>query len=419
MRPTYLEVNLSQLKQNLQNIRAHVAPAKVLVVLKANAYGHGVDGVAPFIAPFADYIGVAIVEEGIHLRKLGITTPILVMGGTLREQLPDFFEYDLTLSASSLDLLTAANHLAESTRKRIKIHLKIDTGMERIGVREYEAEALIEKSFARSRFVEVEGIFTHFANSEVMSLPDTMSLRGDVFSPKQSPTMLEIASGEEHERPRNDIVESSLQLERFQEVLSIYEKRSEPHPAIRHTANSGATLLMPESYLDMVRPGVLFYGVYPARDIEKTIEVKPAMTWKSQVIFSKLTQPGRGVSYGSLWQAEAESRIATIPCGYADGYFRRMTNQARVLINGKSYPQVGRVCMDQFMVNAGADNIKVGDEVTLMGNGIAPEELADWAGTNEYEIMTNISARVPRVFAYPQPFPKGEGSFPSPIWGEG
>ena len=150
MRPTYLEVNLSQLKQNLENIRAHVAPAKVLVVLKANAYGHGVDGVAPFIAPFADYIGVAIVEEAIHLRKMGIATPILVMGGTLREQLPDFFEYDLTLAASSLDLLTAAEQLAESTRKRIKTHLKIDTGMERIGVREYEAEALIEKSLSCS-----------------------------------------------------------------------------------------------------------------------------------------------------------------------------------------------------------------------------------------------------------------------------
>jgi alanine racemase len=412
MRPTHLQVNLTQLKQNLQNIRAHVAPAKVLVVLKANAYGHGVDGVAPFIAPFADYIGVAIVEEGIHLRKLGITTPILVMGGTLRDQLPDFFEYDLTLAASSLDLLTAANHLAESTRKRIKTHLKIDTGMERIGVREYEAEALIEKTFACSRFVEVEGIFTHFANSE-SHVVASRSLA------KQPPTLQEIASGEEQVRPRNtgtarqcrcdmvestqhatrnNIVSASLQLERFQEVLSIYEKRSEPPPAIRHAANSGATLSMPETYFDTVRPGVLFYGVYPARDIEKTIEVKPALTWKSQVIFSKVTQPGRAVSYGSLWQPQAESRIATIPCGYADGYFRRMTNQTRVLINGKSYPQVGRICMDQFMVNVGADEVQVGDEVTLMGGGIAPEELADWADTNEYEVMTNISARVPRVF---------------------
>ena len=220
------------------------------------------------------------------------------------------------------------------------------------------------------------------------------------FLPKQSPAKLEIASGEGQERPRNDdgFVEASLQLKRFQEVLSIYEKLGVPHPPIRHTANSGATLLLPESYYEMVRPGVMFYGVYPAREIEKMIDVKPALTWKSKVVYSKITQPGRGVSYGSLWQAEAPTRIVTIPCGYADGYFRRMTNQARVVINGKSYPQVGRICMDQFMVNVGEDDVKVGDEVTLLGNGIAPEDLADWVGTNEYEVMTSISARVPRVF---------------------
>jgi alanine racemase len=193
-------------------------------------------------------------------------------------------------------------------------------------------------------------------------------------------------------------VRSSLQLERFQEVLSIYEKLSEPYPQLRHTANSGATLILPESYYDMVRPGVLFYGIYPARDIERTIDVKPALTWKSRVVYSKITLPGRGVSYGSLWQAEAPTRIVTVPCGYADGYFRRMTNQARVIINGKSYPQVGRICMDQFMVNIGDDDVNVGDEVTLLGNGITAEELAGWSGTNEYEVMTNISARVPRVF---------------------
>ncbi len=380
MRPTYLEVNLSQLKQNLENIRKHVSPAKVLVVLKANAYGHGVDGVAPFIAPFADYIGVALVEEAIHLRKLGIATPILVMGGTLPEQLPEFFEYDLTLAASSLDLLTAAEQLAESTRKRIKVHLKIDTGMERTGVHEYEAEPLIEKSLACSH-LDVEGIFTHFANSETLEPLESIGL--PIADSKLSDSK---------------IVKASLQLERFEEVLSIYEKRSEPHPRIRHTANSGATLLIPESRYDMVRPGVLFYGVYPGRDIERTIEVRPALTWKSKVVYSKITQPGRGVSYGSLWQAEAPTRIVTVPCGYADGYFRRMTNHAQVLINGKKYPQVGRICMDQFMVNAGNDDVKVGDEVILFGNGITAEDLADWMGTNEYEVMTNISARVPRVY---------------------
>ena len=366
MRPTFLEVNLTQLKQNLENIRTKVAPAKVLVVLKANAYGHGVDGVAPFIAPFADYIGVAIAEEGIHLRKMGIATPILVMGGTLPQQLPDFFEYDLTLAASSLDLLTAAEQLAASTRKRLKIHLKVDTGMERIGVREYEADSLIELALSCSH-LDLEGIFTHFANSEVMSLQKNMT-------------------------------PLSLQLERFEEILALFEKRGAPQPRIRHTANSGAILLHPESYYDMVRPGVLFYGVYPGRDVEKTIEVRPALTWRSKVVYSKITQPGRGVSYGSLWQAEAESRVVTVPCGYADGYFRRMTNQARVNINGRLYPQVGRICMDQFMVNAGEDDVKVGDEVILLGGGITAEDLADWTGTNEYEVMTNISARVPRVF---------------------
>ena len=387
MRPTYLEVNLSQLKQNLENIREHVAPAKVLVVLKANAYGHGVDGVAPFIAPFADYIGVALVEEGIHLRKLGIATPILVMGGTFPEQLPDFFEYDLTLAASSLDLLTAAEQLAESTHRLLKVHLKIDTGMERIGVREYEAEPLIAKSLACSH-LDMEGIFTHFANSEDSVIASSSSA-------KQSPTAEEIASAGEH---RLAMTSANTQLERFEDVLSIYEKRSAPHPRIRHTANSGATLLIPESHYDMVRPGVLFYGVYPGRDIEKTIDVRPALTWKSKVVYSKITQPGRGVSYGSLWQAEAPTRIVTVPCGYADGYFRRMTNHAQVLINGKKYPQVGRICMDQFMVNAGDDDVKVGDDVILFGNGITAEDLADWMGTNEYEVMTNISARVPRVY---------------------
>jgi alanine racemase len=383
MRPTYLEVNLPQLKKNLENIRSHVAPAKVLVVLKANAYGHGVDGVAPFIAPFADYLGVALVEEAVHLRKLGIQTPILVMGGTLPEQLPDFFENDLTLAAASLDLLTAAEQMAESTRRPLKVHLKIDTGMERTGVREYEAESFIEKSLACSH-LDVEGIFTHFANSETMNSGGARALEGT------PPAISKLIDSKE--------VKASLQLERFEEVLSIYEKRSVSAPRIKHTANSGATLLLPQSYYDMVRPGVLFYGVYPGRDIPRTIDVKPALTWKSKVSYSKITEPGRGVSYGSLWQAQGAVRIATVPCGYADGYFRRMTNQARVLINGKSYPQVGRICMDQFMVNAGEDEINVGDEVTLLGDGITAEDLADWSGTNEYEVMTSISARVPRVF---------------------
>jgi alanine racemase len=362
MRPTYLEVNLSQLRQNLEAIRAQVSPAKVIPMVKANAYGHGVDGVAPFIEPYVDYIGVALVEEGIHLRELGIRKPILVAGATLCEQVPLFAEYDLILTGSSLELLARAEEIARSTGTRIKTHLKIDTGMERVGAREYEAEELILKSAAYSH-IFVEGIYTHLANSELA-----------------------------------DRTYSSMQLERFQEVLDLYRQHSLALPPLRHVCNSGGILNLPEAYFDMVRPGVLFYGVYPGEEVDRVVEVRPALTWHSRVAYSKRTRPGRPVSYGSLWQAEQETGIVTIPCGYADGYFRRMTNRAHVIIREKKYPQVGRICMDQFMVHIGDDEIKVGDEVILLGDGIRAEDLAGWMGTNEYEVMTSISPRVPRVY---------------------
>jgi len=362
LRPVYLEVNLTQLKKNIEAIRAHVGSVKIMPMIKANAYGHGVDGVAPFIEPYVDYLGVAILEEGIHLRKLGIKKPILVAGGTLVEQIPAFAEYDLTLTGSSPELLDAAEQVSRVTGKRIKTHLKIDTGMERVGVHEYEAQELLEKSLACSH-LDVEGIYTHLANSELA-----------------------------------DKTYSQMQLDRFQSVLGLYEKLKIPLPSIKHVCNSGGILNLPEAHFDMVRPGILFYGIYPGEEVPHTLDIKPALTWRAKVSYSKRTMPGRAVSYGSLWQAEAETRIVTIPCGYADGYFRRMTNQASVMIDGKRYPQVGRICMDQFMVNVGDDDIKVGDDVVLLGEGIEAENLADWMGTNEYEVLTNISARVPRVY---------------------
>ncbi|HEX8990914.1 MAG TPA: alanine racemase [Anaerolineales bacterium] len=365
-RPTYLEVDLGQLRQNLANIRAHVAPAKVMAVVKANAYGHGVDEVAPYIEPDADFLGVALVEEGVHLRKLGLVKPILVMGASLPGQMPVFLQNELTAAISSLELMEAANAAATAAGKKLKVHLKIDTGMERTGVHEYEAEPFIQKSLTY-RNLEIEGIFSHFANSEAA-----------------------------------DLGHARLQLERFQQVLHLFEKFNAPVPPLRHMANSGGILQLPESHFDLVRPGVMLYGIYPGRDVKKTVQVKPAATWWSAVSFSKITKPGRPVSYGSLWQSDVPTRIVTIPCGYADGYFRRMTNQAQVILNGKIYPQVGRICMDQFMVNVGEDDARIGDPVILLGSGdtgerISAEDLAEWAGTNEYEVMTNISARVPRV----------------------
>ena len=362
MRPTYLEINLSQLKKNIEAICVQVAPAKVMAMVKANAYGHGVNGVAPFLEPYLDYFGVALVEEAIHLRELGIRKPILVAGATMAEQVPLFAEYDLTLTGSSRELLDVAEEVSRSTGSPIKTHLKIDTGMERVGAREYEAESFILKVSAY-RHLRVEGIYTHFANSEPA-----------------------------------DRTYSDLQLERFRQVLDLYRKHSLPVPSLRHVCNSGGILNLPDAYFDMVRPGVLCYGVYPGEEVDRIIDVKPALTWRSRVAFSKRTQPGRPVSYGSLWQAETETRLVTIPCGYADGYFRRMTNHAQVIIRQKRYPQVGRICMDQFMVNVGDDEIQVGEDVILLGEGIRAEDLAQWMGTNEYEVLTNISGRVPRVF---------------------
>ena len=377
LRPTHVIVNLSQLRRNVQAIRAKVNPAKVLVMLKANAYGHGIDGVAPFIEPYVDAIGVAVLDEGVHLRQIGITKPILVAGGTLPEHVPYYLEYDLTLTASAPEVLEAAELAAQAAGKRLKVHLKIDTGMERSGIRWYEAESFIEKSL-QCQHLEIEGIYTHFANSETLETPGMARKPGFSYA--------------------------STQLQRFNEVLSIYAKRGLPTPALRHAANSAAILNLPESYFDMVRPGVMFYGVYPDEDALRSVSIAPAMTWKTRVVYSKQTLPGNPVSYGSLWVSDHAVTTVTIPCGYGDGYFRRMTNQPKVIINGKKYQQVGRICMDQCMVNLESDQASLGDEVILMGQSplggekIGPEDLAGWAGTNTYEVMTNISARVPRTF---------------------
>jgi alanine racemase len=377
LRPTHAVINLNQLRRNVQAISAKVSPAKVLVMLKANAYGHGIDGVAPYIEPFVDAIGVAVLDEGIHLRQIGITKPILVAGGTLPAHVPYFLEHQLTLTVSSVEILDAAEAISQAAGRPLKVHLKIDTGMERAGVRWYEAESFLEHSL-RCKHLEVEGIYTHFANSETLETPDMQRKIGYSYA--------------------------STQLERFKEVLRFYERHSLPTPPLRHAANSAAILNLPESYFDMVRPGVMFYGVYPDDEALRSVQIAPALTWKSQVVYSKLTLPGNPVSYSSLWVSDHPVRTVTIPCGYADGYFRRMTNLPQVLVNGKKYQQVGRICMDQCMVNLEADNASVGDEVILLGTSastgetIRAEDLAAWAGTNSYEVMTNISARVPRVF---------------------
>jgi alanine racemase len=365
IRATWAEINLPRLGRNLQAIRDHVSPAKVMIIVKANAYGHGLAEVAKYLSPQADYVGVAVLEEGIFLRELGVTAPILVLGGIWGDQVPQYLQHDLTLTASSVERLEQIDVVARQMGVRAKVHLKIDTGMERIGVHYYSAGTLQEAALKCSN-VEVEGIFSHFANADA-----------------------------------GDLGHARLQLERFNEVLHFYEKHSLPTP-IRHMANSAAILQLPESHFDLVRPGIMLYGVYPSPEVKRNIEVRPALEWKSRVVYFKVVRSGHPVSYGSTWQSDHPVRVITIPVGYGDGYFRSLSNKAQVIIRGKKYPQVGRVCMDQMMVNIESDSAFNGDEVILVGESenatITVQDLADWAGTIPYEILTNINTRVPRVY---------------------
>jgi alanine racemase len=367
VRPTLVVVNLDRLAENYQAIQQKVAPAKIMPILKANAYGHGLVEIARWFQTLgANYLGVAVLEEGILLREQGIHIPILVLGGILGNQIPHFIKYDLTITASSVEKIWQIDEIAEQLGVRARVHLKIDTGMERIGVHYYSAHSLLEAA-VQCRFIDLEGIYSHFANAESAGLSYTR-----------------------------------LQLERFQEVLYFFEKHSLPAPKYRHISNSGGILQLPEANFDIVRPGLLLYGVYPDPETYRSIRVQPALSWKSRVVYFKVIQPGHPVGYGSTWQTDHMVRAVTVPVGYGDGYFRSMSGKAEVLIRNKRYPVIGRISMDQIVVNIEWESAYNDDEVVLIGEmggeKITVEELATWAGTIPYEILTNINTRVPRIY---------------------
>lgn len=367
VRPTLVEVDLDRLAENFRSIRQHVAPARVMPILKANAYGHGLLRIAQLMESLgADYLGVAVLEEGILLRQNGIRMPILVLGGILGNQVPGFLKHDLTITASSVDKLLQVDEMAAQMGMKAKVHLKIDTGMERIGVHSYNAQGFLETAL-KCKSLLIEGIYSHFANAD-------------------SP----------------DLQDASEQLERFNQVLAFYDRLSLPPPPLRHMSNSPAILQLPAARFDMVRPGLLLYGVYPLLVISKTVPVRPALSWKSRVVYFKVILPGNAVGYGSTWRADHMVRAVTVPVGYGDGYFRSMSHKAQVILRGKKYPVVGRISMDQVVVNIEWDSAYNDDEVILIGSSgsesITCEDLAEWAGTIPYEILTNINTRVPRVY---------------------
>lgn len=362
IRPAYAEVDLSAVVHNLNQIKRKVGKkVKVMPIVKANAYGHGILEVSKTCVSIgADYIGVGFLEEGIYLRKNGIDCPILVLGGVLGYQIKKFIKYDLDITVSSLELAHNISREVESA----KVHLKIDTGMERIGV-SYERGADFVKEVLGLGNLEVVGVYSHFATAD-----------------------------------EKDKTFARLQLDRFRSVLDQLNKDRIRIPLI-HMANSGAILDLPDSYFTMVRPGISVYGVYPTDECSRSIQLRSVLSLKSRVVFTKQLPSKTSISYGRHYFTRKKTQIATVPIGYGDGYSRLLTNRGDVLINEKRYPVVGAVCMDQLMVDVGNDFIVVGDEVVLIGKMGAEEitagEVAGKIGTIPYEVTCMINTRVPRV----------------------
>ena len=365
-RPTRVVVDLDRLSGNLRAIRSHVG-VPVMGIVKANAYGHGLVPVARHLqAAGVDQLGVAFVEEGVALRRAGIDVPILVMGGVFGPQVAQFIEHGLDITVSSIDKLRQVEAAAESLGRKAVVHLKIDTGMERIGVHSETCGPFIAAAVA-SRWCEVRGVYSHLACADDPTSPMT-----------------------------------DVQLERFLHACAHFDRLGAPMP-LRHLANSGGVLHFPATHLDLVRPGILLYGVLPDPASQATISVQPALSLVSQVVYFKVVRSGRSVSYGATWTADGDTRVATIPIGYGDGFPRSLSSRGEVLIRGARRPIIGRICMDQFMVDLGADGTAYNEDmVVLVGEQgdlrLSVETVAEAAGTIPYEILTGLNARIPRVY---------------------
>lgn len=367
MQATYAEINLAALRANVERIRQKVAPAKVMAVVKANAYGHGAVAIAnAALQAGAGYLGVALVEEGIELRKSGITAPILVFGGLLPGQIDLFLEYNLEMTVYSPAVARKVAQKCQECGKEARVHVKIDTGMGRVGCPFRNAVELIREIVQLPRIQPV-GVSTHFATSD-----------------------------------ERDKTYALLQLERYQYVLSKLEKRQIQIP-LKHAANSGAILDLPSTYFDMVRAGIMMYGWYPSPETSGSVAVQPVMSFKTRVLFIKNIPAGESVSYGRKFISSEPTRIATLPVGYADGYNRLLTNRGSVLIRGQEFPVVGRVCMDLIHVNLGGNiEIQEGDEVVLFGRQenaeVSVYDICKKLNTIPYEVCCWVSQRVPRIY---------------------
>lgn len=369
--PVQAEINLAAIARNIQQIRSLLQPGtRIMGVVKANAYGHGAVPVSRVLLQNgASMLAVARAGEAVLLRQAGITVPILVLGYTPGEMFNELLEYGLTQTVFSLDYARLLDEAAARAGKKLTVHIKVDTGMGRLGFWHAREDALRDVlAIARLPHLEVEGIYTHFAAADSA-----------------------------------DKTYTEQQIQAFQEFLHRLRKQG-LQVALRHCANSAGIIDHPEAHLDMVRPGIIIYGLYPSVEVKRDrLRLEPAMTFKTRIAQVKEVEAGFSVSYGCTYTTSGNTIIATLPVGYADGYSRLLSSRGQVLVRGRRAGIIGRVCMDQCMIDVGhLPGVQPGEEVVLFGRQgqawLPVEEWAGWIGTINYEAVCMVSARVPRVY---------------------
>jgi alanine racemase len=370
IRPTRAEIDLAALRRNVAAVRELSPRAEILAVVKANAYGHGAVIIARALErERVKMLGVALIEEGVELRNAGIRSPILVLGGSYQGGYELMVAHELTPTVFRPEHLEGFARAARRTKARVNAHVKIDSGMGRIGVLPPDLDAFLDRA-AGFPEVRIDGLLSHFASAD---------LENRTFTQEQ--------------------------VRCFKDAYARMRARG-LRPSWRHLSNSAGVIDLPEVRdgleLNMVRPGIMLYGLYPAAWLRGTAALEPVLAWKTAVIHLKRVPAGTPISYGSTWRAPRESLIATLPIGYADGYSRRYSNRAQVLVRGRRANVVGRVCMDMSMADVtDIPGVEAGDEVVLLGaqgaERIPAEELAELAQTIHYEVICAVGARVPRV----------------------
>lgn len=366
-RPTWVEIDLDHLKNNIEEVRRVTDKnALVTAVIKANAYGHGaLKVIDTLLENGADRLAVAALNEALEIREKYPEVPILILGYTPDELIEDVIMNNIIQTVYSEEQVAYISEIAKKLDKEAILHIKIDTGMRRLGFNWEDYNKIL--SIFEYDHINFEGIYTHFAKADE---------KDKAFTIKQ--------------------------FNRFNLVINELEKNKIKVP-IKHVSNSAAIIDLPEFSYDMVRAGIMLYGVYPSKEVGRdNVNLKPVMTFKTRVGHVKYIDENEGVSYGLIYKAERHMKVATLPVGYADGYSRLLTEKSEVLIKSSRREVIGRICMDQLMIDLGKSKAQVGDEVVLFGYNekeeLSVDEVADWLNTINYEVLCMVSRRVPRLY---------------------